>query len=87
MNKKIAMLAEQLLGAVPKSDMRELVEVLAYYNDNFAEGDRVKALNNGSREPSNPTLELTVRKSLEKTAGSQEAYLNSNQPVCRCCGR
>ena len=80
-------LAKQLLASVPQSEMRDLIRVLEYYNSHFSESDRVRAMEHGSTEPTNPTLEKEITESIQKSAGSQNVYLSSSQDVCRCCGK
>jgi hypothetical protein len=69
--------------------MADLIKLLQYYN-RFAENDRVKAMNNGSKDPQDRFLEeevISEVKHLQKAAGNQLSYVTTNQNVCRCCGR
>jgi hypothetical protein len=87
MKTRTILLAQQLLGSVPKDEIEDLVQLLQYYN-RFDEADRVRAMQNGSTHPVNGEIETKViREVREKSAGSQNVYMSSNQTVCRCCGR
>jgi hypothetical protein len=86
MKARTVMLADQLLDSIPQDELNDLIRILHYYNTTFREEDRVKAVRHGSAKPKDDALEREV-KSLQKTAGSQNVYVTTNQTVCRCCGR
>lgn len=88
MNKKVVMLAAQLLDTVERADVEQLIVLLQYYN-RFPEGQRTQAMMQGSREPANRQLEEQIKaecRSLQAVA-SQTAYVLTNTKVCKCCGR
>jgi hypothetical protein len=86
MNKRTIELAKQLLTSVPKAEMDDLIHLLSYYN-RAPEGDRVKAMANGFERANEPDFERETRALMEKAAGSQDVYMTTSTPVCRCCGR
>lgn len=86
MEKRTVELAKQLLSSVPKREMEDLIQLLRYYN-RADEGQRINAMKYGFTEPTEPSLEKETRVLIEKAAASQDVYVMSNTPVCRCCGK
>jgi hypothetical protein len=78
--------AEQLLRQVPQDEMSDLIRLLQYYNSNFAEGDRARAVVYGSTSPKDPSLEREVEQ-IRSTKGSQNTYLAGTTSVCKWCGK
>lgn len=87
MRLRVIQLARQLMSSVPQTEMSDLIKVLTYYNSKFSEANRVPAMERGSRDPDDPLLEKEIREWLEKSAGSQAAYVMTTQTVCQCCGK
>lgn len=87
MTYRVIALARQLLGSIPQSEMTDLVRILGYYNSRFNEEDRVRAMDFGSTNPSDPTFESTIVENVQKSAGSQNVYMTTTTSVCRCCGK
>lgn len=91
MKRKTVNLAEQLLSDLPASDIIELMKLLEYYNGNFAEVDRVRAMRNGSNAPEDPYLEHEVSRLLTEASlslsRSQDVYMMTTTKVCRLCGK
>ena len=87
MQQKTVLLGMQLFSSLSKSEVSDLIGLLEYYNQ-FAESQRILAMENGSRPAANPALEEEViRYAKHKSLGAQASYLNNSQPVCRCCGK
>jgi hypothetical protein len=84
LKKDLHSIAANLLSNVPVADLKELIDVLKFFNENFNEKDRATAFKNGFQGETPKQQE--ARSILEKSA-SQDFYLQSKNPVCRCCGR
>src|SRR5205823_13437775 len=87
MTLRVIALAKQLLATVPQAEVTDLIRLLNYYNSNFKEEDRVRAMAMGGTRPSDPDLERVIVENMQKSAGSQNVYMSSSQDVCRCCGK
>ena len=91
MKSKTVHLAEQLLSGLPRSDITDLMKMLAYFNGYFAEKDRAEAMRVGSVTPPDPALEREVKQllseSLTLSRGSQDVYMMTTAKVCRLCGK
>ena len=91
MQKRTIDLAYQLLGAVPQTEVKDLMTLLTYYNDRFSEADRIRAMTNGSNNPTNTTLEEEVKTAVAEANGGMRkasaSYITTNTNVCRLCGK
>lgn len=87
-----------LLETVAPRELDELIEALKYYNRRCKESDRADCARYGCSTKEDPDLEARVkdacskipdelRKSLLEKRGSQQVYMLTKKPVCRCCGR
>lgn len=90
MDRKTIALAKQVLETVSKSETKELIKLLSYYND-FREDQRGLAMAFGSSSPADDaTFEELIKKETQgimKSAGSQNTYVTTSQDVCRLCGK
>ncbi len=89
MKLRTILLAEQLLGIIPQTEINDLIKLLQYYNQ-FAEKQRVLGMKSGSQNPTDLTLESEVKKELStitKSTRNQAVYVTTNQQVCSCCGK
>lgn len=89
MQQRTILLAEQLLGSISKSEIKDLILLLSYYN-RFPEDQRILGMLNGSTNPENTALEKEVSatvRSVTKSMRNQAVYVITNQQVCRCCGK
>ena len=94
LSKELHSIAVNLLKNVSENDLDELIKVLSYFNQRCKEKHRSLCLQNGCEQPEPEEKELRrVEKRIEELVkslikeSSQNFYMQTSTPTCKCCGR
>ena len=79
--------AYNLLDTLSPAEIKELVEVLTYYNEKCRTDSRAACLQHGCQKSEGEVMTENERRLIEKTAGSTDIYLSGGSSVCPCCKR
>jgi hypothetical protein len=89
MTKETIDLAQRLLAALPKSEVKDLIAVLTHYNA-FGESERSSRLAtkvaSARASVTDPQVERDIVEFSQRSAG-QKMYLSGPSKVCTCCGK
>lgn len=78
-------IAEKLLQNMARDDLADLIEVLQYFNRRCREDVRHLCLIDGCSNETEEEKRLREIEVIERK--SQDVYLSTSRPVCKCCGR
>ena len=85
LSKELHDIAYNLLKTVPKTELSKLLETITHFNDRCIEAQRHDCFENGcsSALPVEQELRATVR----EVRASQNFYMQTERPSCKCCGK
>lgn len=66
-------------------DITGLIRTVRYFNEKCQESSRADCLQYGCKKPD--SVEQKLREVLVEKSASQNFYMQTTTPVCKCCGR